>query len=138
MHYKLFIFTNKKKRTFFYLQKLSKVVCATWVTFKSWYDSSSSSNIILTTTTWIELPIVGSLYKADTIFIIVSKYASTSTSLPSWNCTIVWSATTNASTWRGVTTERVWRFLEFFWWFLFRCWCWLWWFLTFRPPWTIT
>lgn len=58
---------------FSYLQKLSNVVVAISVTFKSWWASSSSRRIIFTTTTCTEFPIVGSLYSDDTMFIIVNK-----------------------------------------------------------------
>lgn len=121
---------------FSYLQKLSNVVVATWVTLRSWYESSSSSRIIFTTTTWTELPMVGSLYNDDTMFMIVSRYVSTFPS--SWNCIIDGSATTSASTCRGVITDLATRLLP-----LLLLWClfsrsFSRWFLILRPPWTIT
>lgn len=111
-----------------YRQKLAKLFSATCVTLKSGCDSSSSSRIILTTTTWIRLPIAGSLYKDDTMFMIVSRYVSTSPSW--WNATIEGSATINASTCRGLLTDRL--GLER----LLLLWCP--WPRVFLPPWTRT
>lgn len=53
--------TNSNFTQLSYLQKLSSVVSASSVMLSSEWVSSSSSRIIFTTTTWMELPIDGSL-----------------------------------------------------------------------------
>lgn len=87
-----------------YLQKLCRLFSAKCVTLKSGCVSSSSSRTMRTTTTLIRFPMAGSLYSDETMFMIVSKYVSTSPSW--WNATIDGSATISASTCRGLLIDR--------------------------------
>ena len=75
-------------------------------------EASSSSNMILTTTTLMLFPMLASRYNADTMFMMVSMYVSTSPSW--WKFIMEVSATSSASTWRSLLTERLHRvFLDF-------------------------
>lgn len=65
-----------KINVIYYLQKFCKLLSAMWVTLKSGCVSSSSNKTIRTTTILIRLPIAGSLYSDDTIFMMVNKYVS--------------------------------------------------------------
>lgn len=90
-----------------YLQKSMRFFSAACVTLKSGLVLSSSSKTMRTTTTLIRFPMAGSLYSDDTIFIMVSRYVSTSRSW--WKSTMDGSATTSASTCRGLLTDRLLR-----------------------------
>lgn len=98
----------KEHRLLTNLHKFRRFPSAAWVILKSGWASSSSSRTIRMTTTFIKLPMFGSLYSDETIFMIVSRYISTSPSW--WNSTIDGSATTKASTCRGLLIDLLVRF----------------------------